>query len=133
MAAAISQIGSPIKRNAIDIVAVSTVATQGASVRERSARMRGSSPSSESWERARAAPANGCKVPENMLSTMNQMAAALPASPNNGAKVGPSTNARSLPSGSDPNVPSHTTGRTAKYTPASKPLASIARGTSLLG
>ncbi len=44
----------------------------------------------------RAAPASGCMVPWNMLSMMNQIAAALPKLPSNGAKVGPSTVARSV-------------------------------------
>ena len=37
----------------------------------------------------RAAPASGCIVPWNMLSMMNQIAAALPKLPSSGAKVGP--------------------------------------------
>ena len=48
LAAAMSQIGSPINKNAIDIAAVSSVETQGTSVRDRSASTLGSSPSSES-------------------------------------------------------------------------------------
>ncbi len=128
-----SQIGSPIIRNRIAIAAVSSVATHGASVRERRASTRGSSPSSDSCDSARAAPASGCSVPENMLSTMNQIAAALAALPNSGANVGPSTRARSLPSGADPSVPSQMPGRIAKYSPASRPLASIARGTARVG
>ena len=74
----------------IDIPAVSSVATQGASVRVRRARLRGSSPSSESCESVRDAPASGCSVPWNMFSTMNQIAAARAKPPSNGANVGPS-------------------------------------------
>jgi hypothetical protein len=62
-AAAINQIGSPIMRKTIAIVAVRTVAAHGQSVRERQARKRGSNPSSLSCESVRAAPANGCMVP----------------------------------------------------------------------
>ena len=66
----------------IDIPAVSSVATQGASVRVRRARLRGSRPSSESCESVRDAPASGCSVPWNMFSTMNQIAAARAKPPN---------------------------------------------------
>ena len=52
---------------------------KGASVRERRSNMRGSSPSTASCEIVRAAPASGCNVPWNMLSMMNQTAAALPS------------------------------------------------------
>lgn len=68
-----------------------------------------------------------------MLSTMNMTAAALPALPNNGAKVGLRNKARSLPRGSDSRLPSQTMARTMKKTPASKPLANIVRGTTLAG
>ena len=78
--------------------AVSEVAAHGQSVAAmRHARKRGSSPSSLSCDSVRAAPASGCSVPWNMLNIMNQMAAALPKLPSSGAKVGPSTSARSLP------------------------------------
>src|SRR5262249_360715 len=50
-----------------------------------------------------------------------------------GAKVGPRTSARSLPSGSGPSAPSHTIGRMMKYTAAIRALASIARGTLRFG
>ena len=113
--------------------AVNSVATQGVSHRERRPSSRGSRPSSDSCDSARAAPASGCKVPENMLSTMNQMAADLAALPNSGAKVGPSTSARSWPSGAAPRRPSQTPGSSAKNSPASKPLASMARGTAWFG
>ena len=49
-----------------------------------------------------------------MLKIMNQIAAALAAPPNKGAKVGPSTTASSLPNGSGPSTPSHTIGRMIK-------------------
>ena len=95
--------------------AVKRVAAHGQSVAlMRSDRKRGSSPSSASCDIVRAAPASGCSVPWNMLSMMNQMAAALPKLPSSGAKVGPSTVARSRPSGSGPSTPSHTTGSTMK-------------------
>ena len=62
----------------------------------------------------RAAPASGCIVPWNMLSMMNQIAAALPKLPSSGAKVGPSTVARSSPSFSGPSTPSQTRGSAMK-------------------
>ena len=93
-AAAISQVGSPASRKAIAISAVSQVATHGTSRFERSASTRGSSPSSESCESVRDAPASGCSVPWNMLKTMNQIAAALAPLPSKGPKVGPSEPAR---------------------------------------
>jgi hypothetical protein len=106
------------------------VAAQGQFVAlRRKAKKRGSSPSSLSWESVRAAPAKGCSVPWNIFNMMNQMAAALAKLPRSGAKVGPSTVARSLPSGSGPRTPSQTTGRMMKYKPAIKALASMARGT----
>ena len=95
-------------------VAVSSVAAHGQSVVERHARKRGNKPSSLNCDSVRAAPANGCIVPWNMFSMMNQIAAALPKLPRSGANVGPSTSARSLPSCSGPRTPSHTTGRTMK-------------------
>ena len=64
---------------------------------------------------------------------MNQMAAALPKLPSSGAKVGPSTMARSSPERLGPRTPSHTTGRTMKYTPAMTAAANMARGTLRLG
>ena len=86
--------------------AVSEVAAHGQSVAAmRHDRKRGSSPSSLSCDSVRAAPASGCSVPWNMLNMMNQMAAALPKLPKSGAKVGPSTMARSCPSGSGPSTP----------------------------
>src|SRR5205823_8755388 len=75
-------------------------------------------------------------VPWNMLSTMNQRAAALAALPKTGANVGP----RAWASTDDsplmavgPSTPSHTTGSTRKYSVAIQALAYIARGTFLSG
>ena len=114
--------------------AVSEVAVHGQSVAlMRHDRKRGRSPSSLSCDSVRAAPASGCSVPWNMLNMMNQMAAALPKLPKSGAKVGPSTVARSRPSGSGPSTPSQTTGRTMKYTPAMAAAANMARGTLRFG
>src|SRR5882724_9477574 len=105
--------GSPPRRNSVAITAVSTDATQGASV-------------------------SGVSVPWNMLKTMNQTAAALAALPNNGAKVGPSTWASTdgwplPPMVAAPSTPSHTTGSTKKYSVAIQALAYIARGTFFSG
>ena len=109
-----TQGGSPESRKRIDIPAVRRVATQGASVRVRRAKLRGSRPSSDSCESVRAAPASGCSVPWNMLSTMNQIAAARAKPPNSGANVGPSVSisSRSIPPG--PITPSQTTGSATK-------------------
>ena len=130
--------GSPPNRNSVAITAVSSDATQGASVRDRRARIRGSSPSSDSCDSVRAAPVSGVSVPWNMLKTMNQMAAALAALPNSGANVGPSTwastDASPLPPiVPAPSTPSHTTGSTRKYRVAIEALAYIARGTFFSG
>jgi hypothetical protein len=114
-AAAIIQIGSPMMRKTMAVPAVSSVAAHGQSVRlSRRERKRGSSPSSASCDMVREAPAKGCIVPWNMLSMMNQIAAALPKLPSNGAKVGPSTVARSSPSLSGPSTPSQTSGSAMK-------------------
>ena len=94
--------------------AVSSVATQGTSVRERSASMRGSRPSSASCIRVRDAPASGCSVPWNMLNIMNQIAAALAVLPNSGAKVGPRSWPGRPAAASGPKTPSQTTGSTTK-------------------
>src|SRR5437762_5825825 len=130
--------GSPPRRNSVAITAVSTEATQGASVRDRRARIRGSSPSSDSCDSVRAAPVSGVSVPWNMLKTMNQMAAAWAALPNSGATVGPSTSASTdasplPPIVPAPSTPSHTTGSTRKYSVAIEALAYIARGTFFSG
>ena len=109
-----SQVGSPASRNAIAGRAVSSVATQGTSARERRASRRGSSPSSASCISVREAPANGCSVPWNMFSIMNPIAAARAALPNTGAKVGPRTCARSCCRVSGPSTPSQTTGNSTK-------------------
>jgi len=114
LAAASIQMGSPASRKITDIPAVSRVATQGQSVRERRARRRGRRPSSESCESVREAPARGCRVPWSMLVTMNQIAAERPRPPSRGAKVGPSVAVRSSCSVCGPKMPSHTTGRTTK-------------------
>ena len=68
-----------------------------------------------------------------MLNIMNQIAAAFAALPSTGAKVGPRTSIRSLPSSSGPSTPSQTTGSTMKYTAAISALANIARGTFFSG
>ena len=70
-----------------------------------SASRRGSSPSSASCISVRDAPASGCSVPWNMFNIMNPIAAARAALPNSGAKVGPSTWARSCCSVSGPEHP----------------------------
>ena len=113
--------------------AVQSVATHGASLRKRRAKTAGNKPSSASCARVRAAPASGCTVPWNILSIMNQMAAALAPAPNRGAKVGPSTSAKSWPRVSAPKVPSHTSGKTMKYTAAMAAETPIARGTLRVG
>src|SRR3954447_25510593 len=112
---------------------VRQVDTQGTSVRDLFMSARGSSPSSASCEIVRAAPASGCNVPWNMLSIMNQIAAALAKLPNTGANVGPSTSIKSLPIGSGPSTPSQMTGSAMKYTDAIAPDAYIARGTLRVG
>ena len=115
MAAAIIHTGSPMTRKMIAEPAVSVVAAHGQSVAfMRRDKKRGRSPSSASCDSVRAAPARGCSVPWNMLNMTNQMAAALPKLPSSGAKVGPSTVARSSPNDSGPRTPSQTTGRTMK-------------------
>ena len=96
------------------MVAVIDVAIHGASLRSRQPKKRGSNPSSASCDRVRAAPASGCSVPWNMLNIMNQIAAALAKEPNTGAKVGPSSSARSRPSACGPSTPSQTTGSSTK-------------------
>ena len=53
-------------------------------------------------------------MPWHIFSMMNQIAAALPKLPGSGAKVGPSTVARSRPRGSGPSTPSYTTGSMTK-------------------
>ena len=73
-----------------------------------------------------------------MLKTMNHTAAALATEPNSGAKVGPSTWARTdgsplPPIVPAPSTPSHTTGSTRKYSVAIQALAYMARGTFLSG
>lgn len=127
-AAAIIHVGTPNSAT-IASPAVSTVVTQGTSRRLRRAQLRGSSPSSESWDRVRDAPASGCMVPMNMLATMNQMAAALAPPASSGAYVGPIVLISCPPMPWEPIVPSHTSGRTMKNRPAIAPLAKIARGT----
>ena len=110
-----------------------TVVTHGTSRFVRFAHERGSRPSSESCDSVRAAPASGCIVPMNMLATMNQTAAdfAMPAS--SGANVGPSVSLSSPPMPLSPIVPSQTSGRTMKKTPAIAPLAKTARGRFFTG
>jgi hypothetical protein len=83
-------VGTPSSRAPMAKPAVSRVVTQGASLRLRSAQLRGSKPSSESCESVRESPASGCSVPMNMLATMNHTAAALAPPASSGAKVGPS-------------------------------------------
>jgi hypothetical protein len=85
LAAAMSQIGSPMSRSAIAMAAVSRVAAQGQSFADRSPRNRGSTPSSLSCDSVREAPASGWSVPWNMLNIMKPIATALPALPNSGA------------------------------------------------
>ena len=53
----------PSSRKKIDMAAVTKMATIGASVRERLARILGSRPSSANCESVRDAPANGWTVP----------------------------------------------------------------------
>ena len=89
-AAAIIQVGTPMRSAPIARPAVSTVATHGTSRRLRLAHERGSRPSSESWDSVREAPASGCIVPMNMLAIRNQIAAALAPPASSGANVGPS-------------------------------------------
>ena len=83
--------------------AVSRVGIHGTSRRVRLAQERGSSPSSESWDSVREAPASGCSVPMNMLLMRNQIAAALAPPASSGAKVGPRVRMSSppMPSGPD--------------------------------
>ena len=88
-AAAIIHVGTPSRSAPIARPAVSRVGIHGTSRRLRLAHERGSSPSSDSWESVRDAPASGCSVPMNMLAIRNQIAAALAAPASSGAKVGP--------------------------------------------
>jgi hypothetical protein len=106
-----------------------SVVTHGTSRRERLAQDRGNSPSSDSCDSVREAPASGCIVPMNMLATMNQTAADLAIPASSGAKVGPSVALScSLPIPSRPIVPSQTSGRTMKNSPAIVPEANTERG-----
>jgi hypothetical protein len=123
-----TQIGLPRRRKTVATPAVSTVATHGTSYRERRASIRGSRPSSDSCDSVREAPASGCSVPWNMLSTMNQIAAAFAAPPRSGANVGPSVRISSPSIGFAPSAPSQITGSAMKYREAMPPEANIARG-----
>ena len=94
--------------------AVRIVATQGASYRLRRASIRGKRPSSAIWDSVRTGPANAVMMFWSILNTMNQMAHARAPLPTSGAKVGPSTWARSPASALGPRAPSHTTGSSTK-------------------